>query len=140
MGIDIISLKKALATLEEVVAVYNKDKSNFIVRDSLVQRYEYTYELAYKTIKMCLEEESFYGADVREMSFQNIIRYALETGLLREELEKWAFFRKARNVTSHTYASSSANDVLLVVDDFVKEVRYFLSKLEKLTEKKEERQ
>ena len=45
--LDLTSFEKALNSLKEVIEVYNSDKKNLITRDSMIQRYEYTYSSAF---------------------------------------------------------------------------------------------
>ena len=41
MGIiDLTAFEKALNSLNEVIEVYNSDKTNLITRDSMIQRFE----------------------------------------------------------------------------------------------------
>ena len=40
--IDLTSFEKALASLFEVIKIYNCDKSDSITRDSMIQRFEYS--------------------------------------------------------------------------------------------------
>jgi hypothetical protein len=49
--LDISSLKKAVASLD---AALSRDKDEFI-RDSVIQRFEYTYELSWKFLARHLE-------------------------------------------------------------------------------------
>ena len=44
-----MNLKKAYSKLKEVSDIY--DGNNDIIRDSLIQRFEFTYELTHKTLK-----------------------------------------------------------------------------------------
>ena len=44
-----MNLKKAYLRLKEVSDMY--DGKNDIIRDSLIQRFEFTYELTHKTLK-----------------------------------------------------------------------------------------
>jgi hypothetical protein len=49
MTLDIRSLIKALASLQEALAEYKKHPNHFM-RDSCIQRFEYSYELAHKML------------------------------------------------------------------------------------------
>jgi len=51
------NLERAFISLQESQKELGKDDKNLFVRDSLIQRYEYTIELAWKTLKDYLEEE-----------------------------------------------------------------------------------
>ncbi len=44
--IDLTSFEKTLASLFEVIKIYNSDKTNLITRDSMIQRFEYTYSIS----------------------------------------------------------------------------------------------
>jgi nucleotidyltransferase substrate binding protein (TIGR01987 family) len=67
------------------------------------------------------------------MSFADIIRTGDEKGLLLSDLEKWNEYRKMRNITSHTYDESKADDIVSNIPDFIAEVGYFLNQLRKKT-------
>ena len=41
----------ALAQLEQAVAIYQKSQQDSLYRDGLIQRFEFTVELAWKSIK-----------------------------------------------------------------------------------------
>ena len=62
-----INLKKAYLRLKEVSDMY--DGKNDIIRDSLIQRFEFTYELTHKTLK---EFMKYLGVTL-ENSFPRII-------------------------------------------------------------------
>ena len=47
----------ALAQLEQAVAIYQKSQQDALYRDGLIQRFEFTVELAWKSIKEYLEDQ-----------------------------------------------------------------------------------
>ena len=49
--LDVTSFENALNSLIEVIEVYSSDKTNLITRDSMIQRFEYTYSITLKMIK-----------------------------------------------------------------------------------------
>ena len=49
--LDLTPFENALNSLKEVIEVYNSDETNLITRDSMIQRFEYTYSIALKMIK-----------------------------------------------------------------------------------------
>jgi nucleotidyltransferase substrate binding protein (TIGR01987 family) len=130
MALDLSSFEKAIKSLKEALVEFNKDKTNVFVRDSVIQRFEYTYELSHKILKRFLEKSQFSSQDVDEMSFSNIVRTANEKGLLLNDLEKWILYRQRRNITSHTYNEVNANSVILVVPDFLEEAEFLFKKLD----------
>ncbi len=127
--IDLSAFEKALASLFEVIKVYNEDKSNLITRDSMIQRFEYTYSLALKMIKRYFANGAFVFDNLDGMTFNEMIRQANKMGLLRSDLEKWDNYRQKRNLTSHTYDEKIAVEVVEIIEDFAKEAQYLLEKL-----------
>ena len=127
--LDITSFEKALNSLKEVIEVYNSDKTNLIVRDSMIQRFEYTYSIALKMIKRFFSQGAFVLENIEAMTFNEMIRQANKMELLKSNLEKWDNFRQKRKLTSHTYDEDVARDVASIIEDFAIEVAYLLNRL-----------
>jgi nucleotidyltransferase substrate binding protein (TIGR01987 family) len=66
----------------------------------LVQTFEFTYELAWNTIKDYLENEGF----GEFQGSKQVIRAAFQAKLI-DNAEQWMESVKKRNLTSHTYNS-----------------------------------
>lgn len=128
--LDLVPFKKALQSLKEVIEIYNKDKNNLIIRDSMIQRFEYTYSIALKMVKRFFSQGAFVLENIEGMTFNEMIRQANKMGLLRANLEKWDMYRQRRNLTSHTYDEKVAQDVASIIEDFADEVEFLLKKLE----------
>ncbi len=126
---DFTVLEKAYNSLVEVINIYNSDKSNLIVRDSMIQRFEYTYSLALKMLKRYFALSAFASENIEGMTFNEMVRTANKMGLLRSNLETWDVFRQKRNATSHTYNEKAAFEVVSVIEDFTKEIEFLLNKL-----------
>ena len=127
--IDLTSFEKALASLFEVIKIYNSNKTNLITRDSMIQRFEYTYSISLKMIKRYLASGAFVFANIDGMTFNEMIRQANKMGILRSNLERWDIYRQKRNLTSHTYDEKIAQDVASIIEDFALEAKYLLEKL-----------
>jgi nucleotidyltransferase substrate binding protein (TIGR01987 family) len=85
---------KALSTL---LGAINETAVNEYVEDSIVQRFEYTYELAWGTLKTLLETK---GLVLRFPS--EIYSEAFMAGWI-ENAEDWKAMTDDRNLTSHEY-------------------------------------
>ena len=96
---------KALGQLEKA-ALQPKDE---FLRDSVIQRFEFTHELAWKMLKLRLEGEDIFAKTPRE-AFQS----ALQAGFI-EDGNAWSDLQKMRNLTSHTYNEQLADDVYAYV-------------------------
>jgi nucleotidyltransferase substrate binding protein (TIGR01987 family) len=129
MKLDLSSFEKALASLKEALIELQKDTTNGFVKDSVVQRFEYTYELSHKMLKRFLAVAEFSSQEIDGMVFGEIIRTANEKGLLLNDLTKWNEYRKMRNITSHSYDVSKADAVISIVPDFASEADFLLKKL-----------
>lgn len=46
MKLDLSSLKKAVASLDEALKAHDREPRNKFIIDSCIQRFEYTYELS----------------------------------------------------------------------------------------------
>ena len=128
MKLDLSSFNKAITSFKLAIDEYNKDTKNFFVRDSVIQRFEYTYSLAIKMIKRYLEVNE---ENIDQLSFNELIRTANEKGLLLGNLENWNDYRLKRNITSHTYDAQKAEEIISIVDVFYKEVDFLYKELEK---------
>ena len=124
---NVTSLENAVKRLSEVLVRYKNALSDDVLRDSAIQRFESTYSIALKTLSKYLALYSF--DDVKQMSFNEIIRTANQLNLLQSNLEKWTQFREMRNLTSHTYDENIAMKVSGIVPDFYEEVSFLLKKL-----------
>ena len=129
MKLDLSSLKKAVNSLEKAVNEYQINPNEF-VRDSCIQRFEYTYELCWKTIKRFLENTVASPTDIDSMSFQELIRTANEKGLLLNDWETWKLYRIYRGTTSHSYDQAKADEIYKEIPLFLKEAQFLLSRLE----------
>jgi nucleotidyltransferase substrate binding protein (TIGR01987 family) len=98
---DFSSFRKAIGSLEEILAL----EPDEYIRDGAIQRFEYTFELAWKSMQRLLKEEG-----VRAGSPKQTFRAAMEAGII-ESVEPWFEFLKARNLTVHTYNADMADEV-----------------------------
>lgn len=130
MKLDLSSLDKALKSLERSIVRSKKEKNDEEVRDAVIQRFEYTYELSWKMMKRQLEAESANPASIDTLSFRDLLRHAAEKGLILE-VDKWFEYRDARNHTSHTYDEKSARRVYEAALRFFPDSKLLLQELKK---------
>lgn len=133
MKLELSSFEKALASLDEALAEYDRTQNQF-VKDACIQRFEYTYELAHKLLKRQLEAMSATPAEIDQMSFPDMIRTGAERGLLANSWDKWKLFRDARNATSHAYNEKKANEVFERIPAFRDEAAFLLARLQERNE------
>ncbi|AEH22266.1 nucleotidyltransferase substrate binding protein, HI0074 family [Thermodesulfobacterium geofontis OPF15] len=103
--------KKAIVTLEEILM----EKYSKIVRDATIQRFEYTFEVAWKLLK----EYLYHKEGIVCNSPKSCFREAFSVGLLNEE-ETVLFIQMTddRNLTSHTYDEEIAENLYKKVKNY----------------------
>ncbi len=117
---------KALATLKEALS-FPKDP---ITRDASIQRFEYTYEVVWKTAQHYLRE--FEG--ITPGSPKSIIRASLKTGIVSEEDARTSLqMVDDRNQTVHTYNERLANKIYSRLGDYVEVLDRLITELQQRT-------
>jgi len=126
--LDFTPLQNALDSLKRALDRSQKEPSDEEVRDAVIQRFEYSYELCFKMLKRQLEQESAFTADIDQKPFKELIREAAIKGLLKKP-EKWFDYRRARNISSHTYDEDKAQQVYESAVDFYPDAKELLDTL-----------
>lgn len=128
MNLDFSSFEKALSSLQRVLDRSRTVPGDEDIRDACIQRFEYTYELAFKMLKRQLEQELPSSEELDQLSFKEIIRVGAERGLIAAP-ERWFDYRDKRNITSHTYDEDKAREVFTVLADFAADAADLLARL-----------
>jgi nucleotidyltransferase substrate binding protein (TIGR01987 family) len=131
MKINTEPLINAITRLEEGLVAYECDKSRSLIRDGLIHRFEFTYEVVHKTLKRYLEAVSPTPEAYDTMPFQDLIRSGNEAGLLLRDWPTWKGYRDMRAKTSHTYNEDIALKVVAGIPAFIEEARYLRDSLHK---------
>ena len=106
----------ALAQLEQAVAIYQKSQQDALYRDGLIQRFEFTVELSWKSLKEYLEDQGFVLAAA---SPRAVLKDAYAAGVI-QDAERWNRILTARNITSHVYDEKTADGVAAqICNDFL---------------------
>jgi nucleotidyltransferase substrate binding protein (TIGR01987 family) len=108
---------------------YQRDVSDTQIRDGLIQRFEFTYELAHKMLKRYLESVSPSPGEYDAADFQYLIRSANERDLLLGDWPTWRKYRDMRGKTSHTYDEGIALEVVAGIAPFLEEARHLLQQI-----------
>ncbi len=135
MDIDFSPLANAISQLEKSIAYATSEmaESNNDLfeqfRNSVIQCFEFTYELSHKMLKRYLEATAANPEEIDLSTFQNLIRMGNEKGLLRSDWPAWRDYRLARSNSSHTYDENKAEAVYHVAADFLGEAKHLYQKL-----------
>ena len=99
---SLINFQKAMDRFTEVI----QEPESSIVMDATIQRFEFTYELMWKTLKIFLED--IHG--IRTVSPRQVFKEAYSLSIVEQE-EIFLEMIKSRNLLSHTYNEEQASDI-----------------------------
>ena len=90
------SYSKALLRLKEAVEQTRQHPLSDLEKDGIIQRYEFTHELAWKVMKDCSRDAS---------------RLAFQMSLITD-IDGWLEMIRYRNLTSHIYEKAFIDNVI----------------------------
>lgn len=122
--LDLTSLDNALQRLTEGIARYEQDTTDTQIRDGLIQRFEFSYEISHKMLKRYLEMSSATPTQFDSMAFPDLIRTGNEQGLLLGDWPRWRTYREMRGKTSHAHDEKIAIEVVTHIPAFLEEAGY----------------
>ena len=128
--LNLAPLENAVSRLTEGLARYENDITDTQIRDGLIQRFEFSYEISHKMLKRHLEAVSPTPEQFDAMAFADLIRSANEQGLLLGDWSSWKIYREMRSKTSHTYDEEIAIEVVQGIPAFLEEARHLLKQLQ----------
>ncbi|NCO02203.1 MAG: nucleotidyltransferase [Epsilonproteobacteria bacterium] len=121
--------KKALIQLRDAVQLSHQRELTPLEKQGLIQSFEYTHELAWKTLKDFLQyrgsTEEIYGS-------KDASRQAFANGIISDG-ETWMSMVKSRNLTSHTYDEETVEKIVdVILGSYIFEFEKLEEKLESL--------
>ena len=126
-----IRWKQRFSNLEKAYTQFKEAKDSFdklsvLEKEGLVQRYEYTFELSWKTLKDYLESQGIAVNFPRE-----VIKEAFQSELLQDG-DVWMDMLEKRNLVAHTYDKSIFEQTLqLINNSFFSQIEFTYNKLSK---------
>jgi nucleotidyltransferase substrate binding protein (TIGR01987 family) len=129
--LDPTSLGNAVERLREGLTRHQREPADEQLRDGLIQRFEFTYELSHRLLRRYLRETAASPEDIDQMPFADLIRAGNAQGLLRGEWAAWRQFREMRARTSHTFDAQVASQVASAIPGFLEEAEHFYAELQR---------
>lgn len=135
MGVDVRwiqrfqNFQKALLQLEQAVMLRESRELSNLEKQGTIQAFEFTHELAWKTLKDFLQTRG----NVEIYGSRDATREAFKSGLIHDG-ETWMEMIESRNLSSHTYNESVANEIIDKIVSYVILFAELKTKLERLAE------
>lgn len=107
------NLENALSRLKEGLEINNPDQ---LYIDGIIQRFEFTLELFWKTLKRLLALEG-----INSDTPKNTLKEAYQIGWLHDEVA-WLQMLNDRNLTSHVYDEDTAKRIYIDIKKYYPEM------------------
>ncbi len=122
LNIDVEPLFLAHISFEDALTQVSTD----LTRDGAIQRFEYTFELAWKTMKRILRAK---GSEVNHP--RDVFREAAAEHLIADPTP-WFDLLEKRNKSTHIYKREVAEEVFAAMPEFSSSMKDFLTRLKSL--------
>jgi nucleotidyltransferase substrate binding protein (TIGR01987 family) len=135
MNLDFSPLLNAITQLEKSLEFAHSSLADETpglfeqLRNSVIQCFEFTYELSHKMLRRYLEATAASPEQDDLATFACLIRTGNEKGLLRSDWSRWKEYRQARTDSSHTYDEDKAEAVYRIAPDFLLEAQHLYQRL-----------
>ena len=113
------NFNKAFNQLEKFLS---HQQLNEMEKQGLIKAFEYTYELAWKTLQDLLKEKGY----INITGPKPVIEQSFQDGYISNG-KGWMRMLKSRNLTSHTYDEQTAEDI---INDIRSEYFFLLKNLQ----------
>lgn len=125
------NFRAAFNELDEAVALNRERPLSKLEEQGLIQAFEYTYELAWNTVKDFYLHQG--EADIQ--GSRDALRMAFERGLIQDG-DQWMAMIKSRTLTSHTYNRETARLIAgQIVTHYHRMLKTLLNHLEQLRDR-----
>lgn len=122
------NFRTAFNELDEAVSLSHERGLSKLEEQGLIQAFEYTYELAWNTLKDFYQHQGETGIQ----GSRDTLRLAFERGMV-EDGEQWMAMIKSRTLTSHTYNRETARLIAgQILDNYHLLLTKLLERLERL--------
>lgn len=95
--------------LREARSDFVQNPDSTVIRDGVIQRFEFTIELTWKSLREYLEDQ---GADMRGIVFSKQVFKAVYAAQIIIDQQVWLDMLASRNITSHMYDDAQAAQVV----------------------------
>lgn len=129
---DLESLERSVDRLREGWSRYRQTASDVLIRDGLILRFKFTYEISCKVLRQSMDVTSANPGRPVAMSFQDQISAGKKLRLLASDWSMWRTFRAMRVRASGAYSDDVALQVVAPIPEFITEAAYLLQRLKNI--------
>lgn len=127
------NFKNALGQLEEAMLLMDERNLSRLEKQGAIQAFEFTHELAWKTLKDFLQSRG----NPELFGSRDVTREAFKLGLI-EDGQSWMEMIKSRNLTSHTYDETTADEILeMIKTEYFQSFQVLEKRLSSIAEKEQ---
>jgi nucleotidyltransferase substrate binding protein (TIGR01987 family) len=105
------NFERAFLLLKE--ALTDLDELSDLEKEGIVQRFEYTFELAWKTLKDYLE---YTGINLDQLTPRSVIKQAFSARII-EDGQAWIDMLEQRNLMAHTYSKKNFESAIKLISE-----------------------
>ena len=116
----------AIDRLDEGLAVMNKYPGITVVRDGVIKRFEFTYEMAIRCLRSRLRQGSY--SEAGRFGYRTTIRFAADAGLIEDPVA-WIGYTNSRQSATHDYNEPVPASISLDIPQFAGDARRLLERL-----------
>lgn len=121
-----VNFNRAFTKLNAAIQLSDRESLSELEVEGLIQRFEYTYELSWKTLQDLIKIKGYIGISGPGA----VLSQAFELGLI-DNPEGWRRLKKSRELTSHTYDSETAKEIFEdIKSEYVNLFKFLQIKLE----------
>ena len=132
--LDLEALERLTVRLQESISAYNSEPENLFYLDSVVKRFELTFEIARKLLRRYLIDIEPENAKIPPDQLNEFVRLGTEQNLLRGSWTEWKRIRDARNETVHGYREEKAREIAAMAEPMLAEALVLLDNLKRRTQ------
>ena len=131
--LDLESLERLTFRLREAIDAYSNEPENLFYLDSVVKRFELTFEISRKLLRRFLIDIDPEHAKIPPERLQQFIALGNAEGLLLGTWTEWQLLHQARNETVHGYREEKAREIADMAGPLLAEALVLLKNLKERT-------
>ena len=127
--LDLTKLRQVIARLRQSMEAFTSEPDNVFYLDSVVKRFEYTFEVSRKVLRRYLIDRDAEIARIPAAELNRFVELGVQANVLRGDWSVWRQLRDARNLTSHDYGEAKAREVAEAATPMLNEAMFLLQAL-----------